>query len=70
MDQAAEPETMDQIRTQQFALETFLPYRLSLLSNTVSEGIATRYRTDHGLSMTEWRVLAILGRYPASRLLM
>lgn len=47
-----------------FALEQFLPYRLSLLSNTVSEGIATAYRAEHGLSVTEWRVVAILGRYP------
>ena len=29
----------------QFLLERFLPYRLSLLSNTVSEGIAIAYRT-------------------------
>ena len=48
----------------QFMLEQFLPYRLSLLSNTVSEGIAITYRTEHGLSVTEWRVIAILGRFP------
>lgn len=50
-------------KAEDFALEEFLPYRLSLLSNTVSEGIATTYRKDHGLSVTEWRVLAILGRF-------
>jgi DNA-binding MarR family transcriptional regulator len=49
---------------QGFALETFLPYRLSLLSNTVSQGISTVYRKRYGLSVTEWRVVAILGRYP------
>jgi DNA-binding MarR family transcriptional regulator len=48
----------------QFALERFLPYRLSLLSNTVSEGIAIAYRKPHGLSVTEWRVVAVLGRFP------
>lgn len=48
----------------QFELETFLPYRLSLLSNTVSEGIARAYRREFGLSVTEWRVIAILGRFP------
>jgi len=47
-----------------FALEKFLPYRLSLLSNTVSEGIARTYRKEHGLSVTEWRVIAVLGRFP------
>lgn len=51
------------VKPEDFALERFLPYRLSLLSNTVSEGIATAYRDEHGLSVTEWRVLAILGRY-------
>jgi DNA-binding MarR family transcriptional regulator len=50
--------------TEQFALENFLPYRLSLLSNTVSEGIAIAYRKPHGLSVTEWRVVAVLGRFP------
>ena len=48
----------------QFLLERFLPYRLSLLSNTVSEGIAIAYRTEYGLSVTKWRVIAILGRFP------
>jgi DNA-binding MarR family transcriptional regulator len=52
------------IEAQDFALEAFLPYRLSLLSNTISEGIATAYRDVHGLSLTEWRVVAILGRFP------
>ena len=54
----------DTAKAEDFALETFLPYRLSLLSNTVSEGIAIAYRDVHGLSVTEWRVLAILGRFP------
>ncbi|WP_224784972.1 MarR family winged helix-turn-helix transcriptional regulator [Marinihelvus fidelis] len=47
-----------------FALENFLPYRLSLLSNTISGGISNAYRKVYDLSVTEWRVLAILGRYP------
>jgi len=45
-------------------LEQFLPYRLSVLSNRISNAIATRYRDRFGLSVTEWRVIAILGRYP------
>ena len=47
-----------------FELERFLPYRLSLLTNTVSQGIAASYRDEHGISITEWRILAVLGRYP------
>jgi DNA-binding MarR family transcriptional regulator len=50
--------------TDRFILEAFLPYRLSLLSNTVSRGVSTAYRKAHGLSVTEWRVVAVLGRYP------
>lgn len=47
-----------------FRLERFVPYRLSVLSNTVSEGIAQTYRDEFGLSVTEWRVIAVIGRYP------
>ena len=53
----------DDFVADEFILEDFLPYRLSLLSNLVSEGIATTYRSEFGLGMTEWRVLAILGRF-------
>ena len=48
----------------QFELRKFLPYRLSLLTNTVSQGIAGSYREKHDISVTEWRILAVLGRYP------
>jgi DNA-binding MarR family transcriptional regulator len=44
-------------------LERFLPYRLSVLSNTVSRAIAETYERRFGLSITEWRVMAVLGRY-------
>jgi DNA-binding MarR family transcriptional regulator len=45
-------------------LEKFLPYRLSVLSNRISSGIARTYEERFGLGVTEWRVIAILGRYP------
>jgi DNA-binding MarR family transcriptional regulator len=44
-------------------LDQFLPYRLSLLSNQVSRGIAETYADRYGLSVTAWRVLAVIGRY-------
>lgn len=47
-----------------FKLESFLPYRLSVLSNTVSDGVAAGYRQTYGLSVTEWRIIAVLGRFP------
>lgn len=48
----------------EFQLEYFLPYRLSLLTNTVSQGIAQSYRQEHDISVIEWRILAVLGRFP------
>ncbi len=45
-------------------LERFLPYRLSVLSNTVSEALAALYGERFNLSVTQWRVIAVLGRYP------
>ena len=45
-------------------LEHFLPYRLSVLSNRVSGAIARVYSERFGLGVTEWRVMAVLGRFP------
>ena len=44
-------------------LERFLPYRLSILSNRVSQAIAREYTDRFSLSMTEWRVMAVLARF-------
>ena len=46
-------------------LEEFLPYRLSVLSNTVSRGISAAYVDRFGLSIREWRIIAVLGRHPS-----
>jgi DNA-binding MarR family transcriptional regulator len=45
-------------------LEHFLPYRLSVLSNTVSGRIAKSYERQFQLTIPEWRVMAVLGRFP------
>jgi DNA-binding MarR family transcriptional regulator len=45
-------------------LEDFLPYRLSITSHTVSTNIARVYERRFGVSIPEWRVIAVLGRYP------
>lgn len=44
-------------------LEKFVPYQLSIVSNTVSEAIAREYRVRFQLGTTEWRVMAVLARY-------
>lgn len=45
-------------------LDRFIPYRLSVLSNVVSNNIARAYAREFDLSIPEWRVLAVLARYP------
>ena len=45
-------------------LEDFLPYRLAVLSHTISTTIAKTYETKFGVSIPEWRLIAILGRFP------
>lgn len=45
-------------------LEDFLPYRLAVLSNTVSATVARAYDKRFSVSIPEWRVIAVLGRFP------
>jgi DNA-binding MarR family transcriptional regulator len=45
-------------------LERFLPYRLSVLTNLVSGAIASVYEQRFGLTIPEWRVIAVLARFP------
>ena len=45
-------------------LEYFLPYRLAVLSTTVSATVARAYDKRFGVSIPEWRVIAVLGRFP------
>jgi len=45
-------------------LERYLPYRLSILSNRISGLISETYSAKFALSITEWRIMAVLGEYP------
>ena len=45
---------------QPLQLDRFIPYRLSVLSNTVSSAIAGAYERRFGLTIPEWRVIAVL----------
>jgi len=42
-------------------LASFLPYRLSVLANTVSLTVARLYEKRFGITIPEWRVIAVLG---------
>ena len=47
--------------TDQTRLADFVPYLLSVTANTVSDLIASEYRSTYGLKIPEWRVMAVLG---------
>jgi DNA-binding MarR family transcriptional regulator len=46
-----------------FLLEDFLPYQLSVAANRISRIFARRYAEEFGLTIPEWRVMAVLGRF-------
>lgn len=48
---------------EEFRLERFLPYRLSVLANRLSRAFARRYQDEFGISIAEWRVVAVLGAF-------
>jgi DNA-binding MarR family transcriptional regulator len=48
---------------QALELEKFLPYRLSILAQLVSESLHDLYAGPFGLTVTQWRVMAALGRF-------
>jgi DNA-binding MarR family transcriptional regulator len=45
-------------------LDRFLPYKLSVLTNRVSDAIAREYSERFDLTIPEWRVMAALGNTP------
>lgn len=51
-------------RRPELSLERFVPYRLSVLSNTVSSAIASAYQRRFRLSIPEWRVMVVLAATP------
>ena len=45
-----------------FDLDTFLPYLLNQAAEAAARGFARVYRAEYGMTRTQWRVLANLGR--------
>lgn len=56
--------TDDDVTSPLIELERFLPYRISVLANVMSTAIAAAYEERFGLTIPEWRVIAVLSRYP------
>lgn len=46
-----------------FTLENFLPYRLSVVASRVSRLFGRHFAESFGLSIPEWRVLSTVGRF-------
>ncbi|GLQ36334.1 MarR family transcriptional regulator [Amylibacter marinus] len=45
-----------------FDLDSFLPYRLSVVAQRLSDNLARHYRAEFGISTPEWRILAHLAQ--------
>lgn len=50
---------------QPFDLQDFLPYLLNQAAEATSRGFQATYRDQYGLTRTQWRVMANLGRFGA-----
>lgn len=48
-----------------FDLERFLPYMLNQAAEATSQGFRAVYRDRHGMTRTQWRVMANLGKFGA-----
>lgn len=57
---AAVPEILPEVLPE-LRLTRFLPYRLSVLANTVSHTLAKLYEKRFGITIPEWRIIAVLG---------
>jgi len=44
-------------------IKDLLSYRVHRLANALSRGAASRYRREFGVSLMEWRTLALLGGF-------
>jgi DNA-binding MarR family transcriptional regulator len=63
----AEDEKTDRIAASSdvapLKLEEFLPYRLNVVANLVSQALSRVYSERYGIGVPEWRVLVTLGQY-------
>lgn len=58
------PDETDAGAAEPLALGRFLPYRLSVLAEGVSRAFARHYERRFGVTIPEWRIMAVLGEGP------
>ncbi|MBZ8117730.1 MarR family winged helix-turn-helix transcriptional regulator [Roseovarius sp. LXJ103] len=56
-------ETAPSENIEEFDLKNFLPYLLNIAGEVTSRRFEESYKTEYGMSRTQWRVLFHLGRY-------
>jgi len=54
---------MSKKNQQPLNLKEFLPYRFSIVTNKISRNLGNMYADKFGLSIAEWRVMAVLGQH-------
>ena len=55
------------VRMEGLILDEYLPYRLSIASNAVSKLIARAYEDRFGLTIPQWRLMAVLAEKPLTQ---
>jgi DNA-binding MarR family transcriptional regulator len=55
----------DMATRSKLVLDEFVPYRLSMAANVVSETVASAYETEFGLAVPEWRLIAVIAEASA-----
>lgn len=56
-------QSSDQLSDSSFALEAFFPYQVRIFYLQVSQTVSDIYSSRHGLTVSEWRTLAVLGNH-------
>jgi DNA-binding MarR family transcriptional regulator len=59
----AEDIVAERIDGAQLKLEQFLPYRINVVANVISQALSRIYSERYGIGVPEWRVLVTLGEY-------
>ena len=54
-------------RNESLVLDDYIPYRLSIASNAVSKLIARAYEDRFGLTVPQWRLMAVLAEKPMTQ---